>query len=119
MKVSRLGGSCRLLPRSRSTGEAGRAKKVLDEAEEIEAAGPTYDGAAWVALGRVILTADLLGSCSGTPSESTSGSLLDRGGFTVLLDQIDHGLLHFPLNDGIVRVWLVEEITQYSADCPS
>jgi endo-1,4-beta-D-glucanase Y len=37
---------------------------LLDEAEALDARFPTYYGAAWVALGRVMLTTKLLDACS-------------------------------------------------------
>jgi hypothetical protein len=38
---------------------------LLDRAERLDASTPTYNGAAWVALGRITLTAHLLGGCGG------------------------------------------------------
>jgi endo-1,4-beta-D-glucanase Y len=37
---------------------------LLDEAEALDRRSPTYYGAAWVALGRIMLTTKLLGACS-------------------------------------------------------
>jgi endoglucanase len=37
--------------------------RLLDEAEQLEQDMPSYYGAAWVALGRVLLQTDLAGSC--------------------------------------------------------
>jgi endoglucanase len=39
------------------------ASAALARAAQVDARGPTYYGAAWVALGRVMLTTDLLGRC--------------------------------------------------------
>ncbi|MFP5380264.1 MAG: glycosyl hydrolase family 8 [Vicinamibacteria bacterium] len=44
-------------------GERALARRLLDDAEALDAAAPTYYGAAWVALGRVLLTTRLLGGC--------------------------------------------------------
>jgi Glycosyl hydrolases family 8 len=47
-------------------GAAGRPRvrdRLIDEAARLDAAHPTYYGAAWVALGRALLTTDLLGGC--------------------------------------------------------
>jgi cellulose synthase (UDP-forming) len=41
----------------------GVADGLLDEAQEADEAQPTYYGAAWVALGRVMLTSSALGDC--------------------------------------------------------
>jgi hypothetical protein len=37
---------------------------LLDAAEALDQRSPTYYGAAWVALGRMMLTTKLLGPCS-------------------------------------------------------
>jgi endoglucanase len=37
---------------------------LLDEAEALDTRFPTYYGAAWVALGRIMLTTKLLDACS-------------------------------------------------------
>ena len=37
--------------------------QLLDQADEANSAHPTYYGAAWVALGRVMLTSNALGAC--------------------------------------------------------
>jgi endo-1,4-beta-D-glucanase Y len=44
-------------------GERAAAARLLDRAARVDARAPTYYGAAWVALGRVMLTSDLLGRC--------------------------------------------------------
>jgi endoglucanase len=44
-------------------GDPGTRDELLARAAEAEAAGPSYYGAAWVALGRVMLTTDWLGGC--------------------------------------------------------
>jgi endo-1,4-beta-D-glucanase Y len=38
---------------------------LLDRAESAQAMAPSYYGAAWVALGRIMLTTDWLGGCAG------------------------------------------------------
>jgi endoglucanase len=48
-----------------AAGHAGTGKSLLSRAAGIEAKYPTYYGAAWVALGRVLLTTHLLTTCSG------------------------------------------------------
>jgi endoglucanase len=40
------------------------ARDLLDAASTQDRASPTYYGAAWVALGRILLDTDLLGTCS-------------------------------------------------------
>jgi endo-1,4-beta-D-glucanase Y len=44
-------------------GDRAAAARLLDRAARVDARAPTYYGAAWVALGRVRLTTDLLGRC--------------------------------------------------------
>jgi endoglucanase len=46
-------------------GHADTGDSLLARAARIEAEYPTYYGAAWVALGRVLLTTHLLATCSG------------------------------------------------------
>jgi endoglucanase len=46
-------------------GNADTGNSLLSRAARIEAEYPTYYGAAWVALGRVLLTTHLLTTCSG------------------------------------------------------
>jgi endoglucanase len=48
-----------------AAGDAGAARRLLDEATALDRRGPTYYGAAWVALGRVMLTTQWLGGCAG------------------------------------------------------
>lgn len=50
---------------ARAAGDRRAADDLLDRAEEVDREAPGYYGAAWVALGRVILTTDLLGGCPG------------------------------------------------------
>ena len=45
-------------------GDPGASDRLLDRAAELEAREPSYYGAAWVALGRVMLTTRLLGGCA-------------------------------------------------------
>jgi endoglucanase len=46
-----------------SAGDMAARTSLLTRATEIDAKYPTYYGAAWVALGRVLLTTDWLGHC--------------------------------------------------------
>jgi endoglucanase len=46
-----------------AAGDRGAAGGLLDEAARQDQASPSYYGAAWVALGRLLLDTDLLGSC--------------------------------------------------------
>ena len=46
-----------------AAGQADERDALLDRAEERAERDPTYYGAAWVALGRLMLTTDLLGGC--------------------------------------------------------
>lgn len=48
-----------------AVGDAGGAAAALNAASTLNDHAPSYYGAAWVALGRVLLQTDLLGSCSG------------------------------------------------------
>jgi endoglucanase len=48
---------------AKAAGDDGAVWALLDGAEALEREQPGYYGAAWVALGRVTLTTDLLGSC--------------------------------------------------------
>ncbi|MGH2719037.1 MAG: glycosyl hydrolase family 8, partial [Actinomycetota bacterium] len=47
-----------------ATGNRGQAAALLDKAEAQDRAQPTYYGAAWLALGRIMLTTSWLGGCS-------------------------------------------------------
>lgn len=47
-----------------STGDPSVALQRLDQAERLDERFPTYYGAAWVALGRLMLTTRLLGPCA-------------------------------------------------------
>ena len=47
-----------------AAGATGSARVLLDQAEAWDAERPTYYGAAWLALARMWLTTDLLGSCA-------------------------------------------------------
>jgi endoglucanase len=44
-------------------GNPNNAVERLDAAAQLEQRSPTYYGAAWVALGRIMLTTSLLGEC--------------------------------------------------------
>lgn len=48
-----------------AAGDHVAALALLDRAEAAQASAPTYYGAAWVALGRIMLTTDWLGGCTG------------------------------------------------------
>jgi endo-1,4-beta-D-glucanase Y len=47
-----------------AAGQYGARDGLLDEAEALDRRSPTYYGAAWVALGRILLTTKLLDGCS-------------------------------------------------------
>lgn len=47
-----------------AAGETRRAVQLLTRAERLDAKNPTYYGGALLALGRVMLTTDLLGACA-------------------------------------------------------
>ncbi len=46
-----------------AAGDTREMEALLEVAERQDAAAPTYYGAAWVALGRIMLTTDALGAC--------------------------------------------------------
>ncbi|PRC50936.1 glycoside hydrolase, partial [Mycobacterium sp. ITM-2017-0098] len=46
-----------------AAGETESAAARLDQASALQQTYPTYFGAAWVALGRIMLDTDLLGGC--------------------------------------------------------
>jgi hypothetical protein len=48
---------------AKANGNDKSAEQLLDQAQETDSSTPTYYGAAWVALGRVMLTSSALGSC--------------------------------------------------------
>ena len=48
---------------AKAAGDDKSAEDLLDRGQQADAAGSTYYGAAWVALGRVMLTSSALGSC--------------------------------------------------------
>jgi hypothetical protein len=48
-----------------AAGAHATGLSLLDRAESAQTAAPTYYGAAWVALGRIMLTTDWLGGCAG------------------------------------------------------
>jgi endoglucanase len=48
-----------------AAGDRAAAGRLLDDASIQDQAAPTYYGAAWVAIGRLLLDTDLLGSCQG------------------------------------------------------
>jgi endo-1,4-beta-D-glucanase Y len=47
-----------------AAGHTAAREGLLDEAEALDRRSPTYYGAAWVALGRIMLTTKLLDACS-------------------------------------------------------
>jgi endoglucanase len=47
-----------------AAGQPAARDGLLDQAEALDQRSPTYYGAAWVALGRIMLTTKLLNSCS-------------------------------------------------------
>ncbi|MGZ6345838.1 MAG: glycosyl hydrolase family 8 [Candidatus Limnocylindrales bacterium] len=47
-----------------AAGQPAARDGLLDEAEALDRRFPTYYGAAWVALGRIMLTTNLLSTCS-------------------------------------------------------
>jgi endo-1,4-beta-D-glucanase Y len=46
------------------TGDQRLARQLLEHAEALDRQAPTYYGAAWLALGRIMLTTNLLTECS-------------------------------------------------------
>jgi cellulose synthase (UDP-forming) len=50
---------------ARASDHEGEMHALLDRAEDANSAHPTYYGAAWVALGRVMLSSSALGGCPG------------------------------------------------------
>jgi hypothetical protein len=50
---------------AKAAGDDGATEQLLDRAQQANSSAPTYYGAAWVALGRVMLTSSALGSCPG------------------------------------------------------
>jgi endoglucanase len=48
---------------AKAAGKTKDTSKLLDAAESLDQRDPTYYGSAWVALGRVMLTSDLLNAC--------------------------------------------------------
>lgn len=46
-----------------AAGDEEAVARLLDAADQLDAEAPSYYGAAWAALGRVLLTSDRLGSC--------------------------------------------------------
>jgi endoglucanase len=47
-----------------AAGQLGARDGLLDQAEALDRRASTYYGAAWVALGRIMLTTKLLDSCA-------------------------------------------------------
>jgi len=46
-----------------AAGHRTAATRLLAQAQAADARNPSYSGAAWVALGRVLLTTSALGGC--------------------------------------------------------
>jgi endoglucanase len=57
-----------------AAGDRTRRDALLDAAERRDAARPSYYGAAWVALGRVLLTTELAGTCDEGDSTAAAGN---------------------------------------------
>jgi cellulose synthase (UDP-forming) len=51
---------------AKAGGDDEATQQLLDRAQQADSSQPTYYGAAWVALGRVMLTSSALGSCPET-----------------------------------------------------
>jgi endoglucanase len=47
-----------------AAGQTADRDRLLDAAEALDRQSPTYYGAAWVALGRIMLTTKFLDACS-------------------------------------------------------
>jgi cellulose synthase (UDP-forming) len=50
---------------ARAAGDAAASNRLLDQAERLDKEHPSYYGAAWLALGRMMLTSSALGGCAG------------------------------------------------------
>jgi endoglucanase len=50
---------------ARAAGDATASNRLLDQAERLDKDHRSYYGAAWVALGRMMLTSSALGACAG------------------------------------------------------
>jgi endoglucanase len=48
---------------AKAADEDKASDELLDQAQDADSSNPTYYGAAWVALGRVMLTSSALGAC--------------------------------------------------------
>ena len=59
------------------TGKQRLARQLLEHAEALDRQAPTYYGAAWLALGRIMLTTTLLTECS-TVQATTPHARVDR-----------------------------------------
>ncbi len=57
---------------AQAAGDNDRADELLDLAERIDSASPTYYLGAWVALTRLMLDTDLLGGCATQPTAELS-----------------------------------------------
>ncbi|MBJ7470156.1 MAG: hypothetical protein JHD16_02600 [Solirubrobacteraceae bacterium] len=52
-----------------ATGEFAERNRLFGVADQVQAQTPTYYGGAWIALGRIMLSTDLLGSCGRSTTE--------------------------------------------------
>ena len=50
---------------AKAAGNDKTAEQLLERAQDADSSQPTYYGAAWVALGRVMLNSSALGACPG------------------------------------------------------
>jgi endoglucanase len=51
-----------------AAGDPDRAAEELVDADHLAQSVPNYYGAAWAALGRLVLTDDVLGGCPPVPT---------------------------------------------------
>lgn len=59
-----------------AAGEHAERDRLLTRAEEVESAYPGYYHAAWLALGRAILTTDLLAACPGGAGNGHASTII-------------------------------------------
>jgi endoglucanase len=57
---------------AQTDGDSDAARRLLDHAQALDERNPTYYGAAWVALGRLLLTTGLLDGCRPAPGGASS-----------------------------------------------
>jgi endoglucanase len=46
-----------------AAGQSDAVRRLLDAADAVDRRSPTYYGAAWAALGRIMLTSNALDAC--------------------------------------------------------